>query len=88
MNGSTTKINDNAYDRIEWDFFEAMQRKLGFNNGIVNLLMIKKSVMMHDDMWCRIFPPSFVCRGWSVLNVHIYISMHLIQSIRRRKNLD
>jgi hypothetical protein len=46
MNGkcyvSTTKINDNAYDRVEWDFLEAMQRKLGFNNGIVTLLMIKK----------------------------------------------
>jgi hypothetical protein len=39
---STTKINDNTYDRVEWDFLEAMLRKLSFNNGIVNLLMIKK----------------------------------------------
>jgi hypothetical protein len=72
---STTKINDNTYDRVEWDFLEAMLRKLSFNNGIVNLLMIKKSVMMHDDMWCRIFPPRL---SWLVrvecAHVYIYAS--------------
>jgi hypothetical protein len=57
-----------AYDRLDWDFLEAMLRKLGFASRWINLLMpcvrtMTYSILINGQPHGHIVPKRGLCQG-------------------------
>jgi len=57
-----------AYDRLEWDFSEAMMRTLGFANRWVDLMMscvrtVTYSILIDGQTYGHIYPTSGIRQG-------------------------
>jgi hypothetical protein len=57
-----------AYGRLEWDFLEAMMRKLGFANSWIQLLMscarlVTYALLINGQPHGHIIPTRGICQG-------------------------
>ena len=82
-----------AYDRVEWNFLEAIMRRLGFANRWIDLLMkcvrtVAYSVLIHGRPYGKIIPTRGIQQGDPLSPYFFILCAEGLSSLLQKAEMD